>query len=224
MSVAVCLSGHLGTFEKTAASFMERIVAPHLCDVFVSVWDRGVVTDAETIKKLYNPKSYELVSVDIVNFKDLAATFQHCGQAASIMYRLELDLQDLYLVNRACNLKLQYERDNGIRYDHTIRFRPDLYCTEQYSCGWPDKQIFVPDIGQSFFDGINSDVAIGSSDCMDQYSQCFDALTGYAVPAQSSEALLKHHLTVNNITYSKRRIPYGMIRQDGSYVQQTLER
>jgi len=39
MKIAICLSGHLRTFDKTFRSIKEKLLDVYDCDVFISTWN-----------------------------------------------------------------------------------------------------------------------------------------------------------------------------------------
>lgn len=144
MKVAVCLSGHLRTFDKTHQSVLDQLLNKYNCDVFVSTWtnlgnafayhanykDGADKTDPiisqEKIIEMYKPISIHMDNAD----------------TEPVSNQLKKDYNEIRTQNRAhmaqimcmlykiwdCNeLKKAQEEKGGFKYDVVVRLRFDVY-------------------------------------------------------------------------------------------------
>lgn len=217
IKVAVCISGYLRTFTKTYESWKKMLFDKYDCDVFIHtwstlgcpprdihrMWDKRIYkTKTQSllaeINKLYNPK--DIVIQDNKSWicpKEIAK-FKGAGHDTP-------SITSMYYKIKACNdLKINYENKNNFKYDFVIRLRADL---ELNSLSFPEeKGIFLP---QEFgFGGYCDQIAIGSSEIMDTYSNLYSNLESYLIKGANicPEHLLKYHLDKSNI--SPRMMPF----------------
>lgn len=136
MKIAVLLFGHLRTFEYCAEHLKANILDKYDCDVFMHTWD---TIDSQTtswdhkqdvnleidesikekIKQFYCPKELIIEHQDINN--EQIITFEN-GKTISIN-GINYMWQSL---NKANNLKKEYEAKNNITYDYVLVTRPDV--------------------------------------------------------------------------------------------------
>lgn len=226
VKTALCISGHLRTFEDNYQSVKNNILDKLDCDVFIHTWDiMGLsyrFTDAslyavetrrlaERIKNLYNPKKFVM---------EQTKTFI----ATPLMHARQLDHRDIpgilsmFYKIEACNqLKIDYENENNFKYDCVIRFRGDLYM----ETGLPIdsttnlNHLFIPVFGN--FGGVCDQFAYGSSSIMDTYASLYSNITKYmqAGAPMNPERLLQFHVDVNKLPIHKVHVKYLIKRANG---------
>lgn len=138
--VALCLSGHLRTYEKTHQSVRNQLLNKYNCDVFISTWENlgnkkyavndlspeGEIVDTEIIKKIYNPVSIIMDDADTESTSNKLKK-EYEGKLlgnGDKMSQLMVMLYKIWDVNR---LKKEHELKNKFKYDVVIRSRFDVY-------------------------------------------------------------------------------------------------
>jgi SAM-dependent methyltransferase len=226
VKTALCISGHLRTFEDNYQSVKTHILDKLDCDVFIHTWDiMGLsyrFTDgslyaietqrlAERIKQLYNPKKMVM---------EPAQTFK----ASPLMHARQLDHRDIpgilsmYYKIEACNkLKSEYEKEQNFKYDCVIRFRGDLYMESDLPIDNITNlnYLFVPIFGN--FGGVCDQFAYGSSDIMNVYSSLYSNINKYMESGapMHPERLLQFHVDVNKLPLAKVNVRYLIKRANG---------
>ena len=149
--LAIQLSGHLRTFDKTYESFYKNVILPneekgYEIDVFVHTWDeleyrtpqwhskgcewvRGKKLNKDEIRKFlekYEPKKYEItpqLKTDIdVSFDEFT------GGETSFLNVINV----YYTKFRVNELRLEYEKEHNIKYDWVINSRPDIFYINKF--------------------------------------------------------------------------------------------
>lgn len=140
MKIAICLSGHLRTYEKTYQSIYDQLLNKYDCDIFISTWknlgnikfaggndtEKSEFVDIETIKKIYNPIS---IVMDDAETESISNKLKKEYEGLKLgngdkMSQLMIMMYKIWDVNR---LKREYEEKNNLRYDVVIRGRFDVY-------------------------------------------------------------------------------------------------
>ena len=244
MKTALCISGHLRTFNYTYSSILENIIEPLNCDVFIHTWNvLGAPTGKnigdinkqndktlnylDLIDKTYAPKliSIENGTSKLTEFiKETSDIKVPSDEQQYVMTHIGLHISMFYSLFAANNLKKEYENITG-KYDLVIRLRPDLHFYEKLTFDrFEDKNsIYVPEIATYTNDGLNDQVAIGSSELMDKYCDIYNEVQNYYRHHKCTarpESMIKYHLDNNKINYIKSDIKYDMWRLDGSVLRQ----
>jgi SAM-dependent methyltransferase len=243
--VAVCLSGHLRTFDRTYKSLMDNLVNPLSADVFIHTWETigsqnsKVGSDRHTsavstnsrlkdINSFYNPKKINIENFDKKYFIDLGNKVSIAeSDKIYVANHLGYHFAMFYSIKKANDLKIQAESENGFKYDYVIRIRPDIFLETKLNDSFFPAQkncIVTPIIAQYHSDGINDQIAIGSSESMDKYCSLFNNKLQYCQDRVSSirpESLLRYHTSKNEISIEKRNIQYLIIRVDGTILKQS---
>jgi 2-polyprenyl-3-methyl-5-hydroxy-6-metoxy-1,4-benzoquinol methylase len=226
LKVAICISGHLRTFENNYQSLKDNILSKYDCDVFIHTWDilgsSYRFTDSklhllntakyiEKIESFYNPKKLIIEPFKYFELNNLmkqrAVPGRDAGGTISMYYKIE-----------ACNnLKKDYEKENNIIYDCVIRFRSDLHIEQPLPLDANTNLtcLHVPLHGN--FGGINDQLAYGSSSVMDTYSSLYSNLENLlqAGANLNPEKLLLAHINYNNLPIVKDYIKYNIRRANG---------
>src|SRR5258708_4664367 len=131
MKVALCLSGHLRTYDKTYESIYEQLYHKYDVDTFISTWKNlgnkkfasedpsapvDTIVDVEIIKKIYNPISIIMddAEIDPVSNK-LKKEYESIKlRNGDKMSQLMVMLYKIWDANR---LKKEYEEKNNFKYD-----------------------------------------------------------------------------------------------------------
>lgn len=192
MKIALCLSGHLRTFEQTQNSLSQFILKKYNPDIFIHTWDKlGFACNYKSdrflhdtsnklsqIERLYRPKKIIVESSKFIEQLKLEADEyaphlkhapKHVGHMASMFYKIY-----------ACNeLRKNFELENNCKYDCIIRSRPDLMFSKQlYLPNLEDNAVWIPQFISG--DGWYTDqFAVANSDSMDLYSSLYFDMQEY---------------------------------------------
>lgn len=192
MKIALCLSGHLRTFEKTYSSLYKNILNVYNPDIFIHTWDKlGFACNYKTdkdlnstydkqniINKLYNPKNIIIESSSFVEeLKEHGNQYaphlrnepKHVGHMASMFYKIY-----------ACNeIRKQFELQNPVKYDYIIRSRADLVFNNSLTLPpIEENTVWIPKhiSGEGWY---TDQFSIGNSDSMDLYSSLYFDIPEY---------------------------------------------
>ena len=148
LRVAVCISGYLRTFERTAPSFVKNVLEPLNADLFIYAPNKKGVSWASAKKKHSSIISQEDLDSDSLSLEKIekhypANRIKKCvlwDYDQSIFkndyydqnpktidgrdYRRTLSM--FYHIEKCNNLKTEYEKENNFEYDIVIRTRSDL--------------------------------------------------------------------------------------------------
>lgn len=226
LKTALCISGHMRTFESNFPSIQEHILSQLNCDVFIHTWDTlglsyrpldGNLQKTNDIElyqkltKLFNPKKIIIEPKKEFPITHLMRTRLEPGRDVhgmlSMFYKIE-----------ACNsLKKEYETLNNIKYDLVIRFRGDI------SMGAPlpinktfnKNYLYVPNYGN--YGGLCDQLAFGSSEVMDKYSSVYSNIQHHLETGAifNPEKILHYHILSLNIPISKLYIKFLLKRSNG---------
>ena len=193
MKIALCLSGHLRTFEQTQNSLSQFILKKYNPDIFIHTWDKlGFACNYKSdrflhdtsnklsqIERLYRPKKIIVESSKFIEQLKLEADEyaphlkhapKHVGHMASMFYKIY-----------ACNeLRKIFELETGNFYDYIIRCRADLLFENILSLPEPIEKniVLIP----GFISGAGwytDQFAFGDSDSMDIYSSLYFDIPDY---------------------------------------------
>lgn len=223
MQVAVCISGHLRSFELTWKSLQKFIISPLKADVFIHTWNmvgHSPHIDAETIylktnsvlnkiMSYYNPKQIIIEPLNKVQGEEFRQYL--------IDERNPVGVTNMfYKIYKADQLRQNYHS----KYDLVIRVRPDLMFNSPINMQHVTEAIkenclFLPSFGH--FTGFNDQFAFGSSEAMSFYSNCYNELSKLAPKTPFvPERLLKTYLLDNKISIKFTPIDYNLIRANGT--------
>lgn len=222
---AICLSGHLRTFEKTINSFKRAFEPLKNYDVFIHTWDnlgfdpsRGDIGLAnintnnlrQKINEVYNPKVLTIdpyLNQNGDKYRFAASGVRDPGFVLGMFYSLK----------QANLLKKNWEKSNNFKYDLVIRARADIIYDNQFSV--QDilnlDSICIPNHGWS---GMNDQFAFSNSKFMDIYSMCYDYIDDYIMNMHVSfhpETIIKRHLEFFNLPIRFTNNQFGILRGNG---------
>src|ERR1039457_6129089 len=188
-SIALCLSGHFRSYEKTFDTLQKSIIGPFNPDIFIFSWEnlgfdgvRGdghlskTTLDIKKINKLYNPKK-----ILIEPSKNWNAT-KYISRMGSGLRHPEILFGMFYGVYKSNQLKISFENENNFCYDIVIRVRPDIYFENSLNIDELKKcqespSIYFPKFGN--YSGLNDQFCFGSSSEMNLYSELYNNLDKY---------------------------------------------
>jgi SAM-dependent methyltransferase len=226
VKTALCISGHLRTFEENFQSIKNNILDRLDCDVFIHTWDiLGLsyrFTDAELhntetglllnkIKQLYNPRKIVIEKTKNFPVKPIM-------QARLIDHRDIPGILSMYYKVEACNdLKREYEKEHGFTYDCVIRFRGDLYAEQPIPIDERTNlnYLYLPAFGN--FGGACDQFAFGNSSVMDKYSTLYSNMEVHlhnGAPFHP-EKLLLYHIEKQGLPIAKVNFKYVIKRANG---------
>ncbi len=245
MKFALCLSGNLRTFNDVF-QHMKTTILDHLdCDVFIHTWDSiGSQSeknggDIEYNKKAIKSTKYLQFLRDTYKPKkiliepDKSHTFigmtNHINvpedQKIFVVKHLGYHVSMFYSIFMSNQIRKQYENSSGIKYDRIIRCRPDIRFGTVFNENMfndPNK-LYLPIIGTYCNNGLNDQVAIGSNNVIDVYSNLYNNIVKYLedkVTTMRPESLIKYHLDKNYVNYERINIDYDIYRLNGEILRQ----
>lgn len=241
MRTAICFSGHLRSFDTTFNYLKDTVIRPMNADVFIHTWDtigslqnrhkgdgdaEHFKINLEHVKRTANPVS---MSVETESNKFIEATSHISIPEEDKMYiagHIGFHVGMFYSIFKANQLKCDYEKLNNFTYDRVIRFRPDIRMGTTFNPKmFPDNnKLYIPEIGKYTEEGMNDQVAVGSSKTIDIYSNTYNNIIEYYsnhVTVLRPEMILKHHLTKNQVIIQDVNIVYDIYRFDGSILRQS---
>ena len=199
MKIALCFSAHLREYKRYLpninACFIKPLSEYGAVDCFVHTWNtlgpkyswhtygNGtggldiIPVSADEIKEAFNPKisiieDYEKTKPTLLlkNFTEKIPTIPALYQEGILSC-----VCTFYKIYQCNEIKKQFELENNFKYDMVIRLRPDMnYTNIDFKTLDYKNNIYVPYIyGEICYDHL----AIGSSENIDKYANCFNYLT-----------------------------------------------
>ena len=225
LKIALCISGHMRTFEETFPSIQKYILSDLDCDVFIHTWDtlglsyrpldnnlnKKYQNLQDNLNKLFRPKKIIIEPRKEFMISNIMRTKLEPGRdihgMLSMFYKIE-----------ACNdLKKEYEADNNIKYDIVIRFRSDLLMGSPLPINKNFKEnfLYIPMYGN--FGGLCDQFAFGSSEVMDKYSSIFSNIENHLNNGAvfNPEKLLNFHVNAMKLLVHKEHVKYVIKRSNG---------
>jgi hypothetical protein len=163
MKIALCLSGHFRTFQKTHGHFLRHVLIPLMkrgeVDTFISTWrtlypKRGWYQPKELppnydddlnipeVQRIYAPKRFIVEDFDGMRHTFFKRNFSknECAEPKIWDGQMLYSTPMFYKILSANALKCQHEEEKKFTYDLVIRIRPD--------------QIFQGDINEDIFNDL----------------------------------------------------------------------
>ncbi|TQR58594.1 hypothetical protein [Campylobacter troglodytis] len=152
--LAIQLYGYLHSFESCLESFFANLVKPienvgFEVDIFMYSWDfvedvkvslsgekdiAPTAMPSKTSSKDYLTKLYKLKGIDIMpqpTHKDSEKFVKmRCPEKG---YKFQSTLSVYYSLQCVNNLRVDYEKQSGVKYDFVINTHPDLFFTDRFS-------------------------------------------------------------------------------------------
>lgn len=224
--IALCISGHLRTFESNYRTVKQHVLDKFDCDVFIHTWDTlGVshragdsnlhITETkkvlDLVHKLYNPK--KIVIEPTKHFTVTPLMHQRSHENRDLAGILSM----FYKVEECNKLKNEYQEEHKVKYDYVVRFRGDLWLEESLPLDYRNNvnHLYLPVYGN--FGGACDQIAFSNPTIMDKYSTLYSNIEKYLKLGcpMNPEKLLLFHLESQNIPISKVHIRYVIRRANG---------
>ena len=209
MRVAVCVSGSLRQFKSCYENLVENLfsVDGYEYDFFLSSWDSKIrhhkvdFEDEGTFEEainLYKPKkyNYEIYNNtkrnEIASFCGLTEHQRKYGGSKSLKRQFKNKktggwyahnyVGQLYNIYKANELKKDYEKENGFKYDLSMRIRYDAWVTrgkltKAICSNIKEKEVIVSEYlwqnKEPWKSGPDDKFAIGTSESMDVFSSMY---------------------------------------------------
>lgn len=226
LKTALCISGHLRTFEENFDSVRVNILEKMDCDVFIHTWDKVGLAHRGLDAKYHNTETYKLVDKieKLYNPKKLVIEPSKAFLVSNLMQSRLIDRRDIpgtlsmfYKIEQCNNLKKEYEQENNFTYDCVIRFRGDLFVENPLPVDTFTNlnTVFFSNYGH--FGGISDQFAYGNSSIMDIYSSLYSNIQKYLEEGapMHPEKLMKYHIEASKLPYTKVNVRYVIRRANG---------
>ena len=222
--IAMCFSGQARAVKYCFESISNNLLAPlGKVDIFIHSW---------FIDPLERNK-FDIFHLNIIDasldeyvemYRPVASLFEDFERSTYFRFNNMKERIRImfYSMNRANELKSQYELDQGFKYDYVIRGRTDLFLRKPIipeQLYWlDDNSVLIP----SGFDfgGINDQMAIGTSLAIDKYASIHKMLDRYLLDdgqQYDPERLMKHHLEREGFGIRRIDFDYGIIKKKMKY-------
>ena len=181
MKVAIQIFGHLRSYKKCYKALHKHLISKYDCDVFMHTWSltnhstktwhknickaKPVYGKEDYLKKIYNLKS---LKIEEQKQEDL-------GKFISFKKEISiLGIKALFHTMKSVNdLRLNYEKQNKVKYDFVIMVRPDILLKTDFQIDdfikEVDKELInksVFTIGFPIFNTLNYFQTIGATDVL----------------------------------------------------------
>jgi len=233
MRIAICFSGFARTYKKCMeAQFRYLLHSPSIYnyDIFISTWNKlGHASnwqhsidlkddlDIENITTIYSPKS---IKIDNVEEKlGIKTTLPLESQVVpGIVPSRSLSM--FYKIKQCNELRLAYEKSEGIQYDLVVRIRLDVILHEKLDwSSFCKNTLHVSHsdwlgVGDQGSHVINDTFGFGTPHVMNVYASTYDnvevlCLAGYSY---HPETILKANMDYHNIPVKKQNFISTIIR------------
>lgn len=241
MKVALCMSGHVRYFNKLSQNFVAAF-KKYNPDLFFHSWENAGYQKRNSGYKHETSKCADLSFISVLNENGIVPRSMIFENEAIGMkfinaekYKQQVSVPNenilsMYRKIMLCNnLKSEYEKQIGFKYDIVIKCRPDL----MFNSDIPDQEledclksniVYVPCKGlqhPEYRRQINDHFAFGNSFSMDYYSNLYNQIDAYYnenVPVPPlvndycgihAETLLNFHMNKNpNIVLKETKTKY----------------
>jgi len=219
-TIALCLSGQIRSFDLVKKSLADRLLSKYEIDIFCHFWHRYDGISYQSYFHLENPemgtdgtnygKFNDYKIEDIVSFlkpKSLKYEFPSIPENSKSM---------LYSVRESNNLKTEYEKLKGFKYDIVIKSRYDLFYERDINLLETIDNVVYTINRPGGKGGINDWFVYGKSDemsiFMDTYSTFEDS---NRVKDPCPESLYLEQIRNHNINHRYINRDFVVMRADG---------
>jgi hypothetical protein len=233
MKTALCLSGHIRSYKSAYKIMFDKIIQPLNCDIFIHTWDTEGFDVVRGDQHLMDTNVDENELKDFYQAKDVAVekmkifdTDKYQGRLGPGTRNKNTVISMFDGIKQSNDLKSSYEISNNIKYDITIRARPDLLINH-FDCQFLNDNkngIYFPKAGN--YHGLNDQFAFGKSEYIDFYSDFYSNLDHFfnlGCPWHP-ESIVKFGMVQNKIPILRSNIKYGILRANGDIFYNAQER
>ena len=221
MKKAICLSGHLRTYQKTSRVTLENI-GGHDSDIFISTWDttappsnwrnskEKVESTDDHLNKLMEIYQPKLLEVEV--FDDFKRNYADDLKRKKLFDSVE---PMMYKIWRSNQLRIEYQKIKNLKYDFIVRLRFDLLVDKKIEYINLDNKLSVLPCHRA--ERISDIFSIAPPEIMDSYCDAYNHLGEFLQTTQSlycAEALLNWHLKRNGIPVSLLKARINLIREN----------
>jgi hypothetical protein len=232
------------TFKNCYGSLEENIIKKLNPDIFLHTWSEvGSSTKSngksqysrvseKELQDLYGAKKIVIEDFDVNYFeeKDGVNVPDELKKAEPVHYKGSIPM--FYKIYYCDQLRVDYEKRIGTKYDFVIRIRPDLFINEPI----PDYVFKDPNLLWNPIILINPQtqvcdkIAVGGCDVMKYYSGVWPKLNEYWQNPLGNgewkdhrvgERLMKHHFEISNFQYNYFFLDAGLMRNDKTILKST---
>lgn len=207
--IALCLSGHMRTYQSCANNLYEKLLNKNNCDIFIHTWE-DKKTNWNDVVKLYNPKN-----ICIEQQKQFIDKFPRDYNTPHGIINNTFRISMFYKIYKCNELKIEYENFLNKQYKYVIRTRPDIVLSRSLNVNDLDPNIlYIPTIGHDVW--LDDKFAISSSKNIDLYSSIFLRMDdiynqeGLLHP----ESILKQHCEKFNLPILQLSTKAGLLRSN----------
>jgi len=247
MKIALCLSGQPRNLQANIPHLIDGLIIPSgITDIFIHTWyDESLIGqnfhtaqpghlgsigkwEEDTIEKLKSLSPISIVHEPDKSFDELSHLVD---LPSAIQKRLA---SNTYSVERANDLKTQYEIDNNFKYDLVIKTRIDCRYFKPHNIvnfledDW-ESYLHVPEMYQYMrvndsypittggsYGSLSDTFAFGTSDVIDKFSSVFsnfEYIYSQIIPYQYGECYFGYHTRYHhNIPIRLKQIEYVLHR------------
>lgn len=244
MRIAICLSGHVRSYQTTHPHFVEALINPnagHQIDIFLSTW-----SNIDAIISGHNFRVRAIPPQVPINLDDILARYRpvkyHIDEAIDLSHVRDFDIYKLnmrpgtipiaifsmfYKMGHADKLRQQYQEEHGFTYDAVVRTRFDLIYPRPFILTEFDLNfLHLPSMIEGVYRPVcewcgrawrNDKFAIASAENMRRYALLHDYMNQMwddGVPMQP-EVMLHEHLVRQNVPYAELGHELTIIRNWG---------
>ena len=177
MKISLCLSGLCRTWKKTYPH-LKKILDKYDVDIFIHTWYEESPNEQNELLSVYDPKKICLDKNNcIVLKKEYERADAHGVANKNSTYKNIFSMYKSIFISNC--LKMQFEAENGFKYDWTIRMRFDYLLNLDINfCDTDNNFLYVPNQhashgfnrGEEFPVLICDQFAFSKSSIMDMYS------------------------------------------------------
>lgn len=226
MKVALCLSGHLRSYDKAFQSLRASILEVCNPDVFIFTYDKigfdksdrgdshliNKNTDQNHLNQLYH---FKKILIEKIKVFDTKKYLSRLGSGV----RNPSTIPGMYNgIKKANDLKSEYEQEHNFKYDLVIRARFDSYFTnqlDQNEFGQINSGILFPNFGS--YSGLNDQFFFGNSDNMNTICNTYNHLDSFFDQGMlfHAETALKYSVNYFKIPILRTNIQFDLLRANG---------
>lgn len=139
MKIAILLFGHLRNFETCADSLSQHVLSKYDCDVFMHTWDERDAKTKSWHTQICESVALDEATIDLVKqkYNPTKILIEHQEKYADEQIIPSAFIKDynystapihfmFYSMNKANELRKNYEKDFNVAYDYVLVTRPDI--------------------------------------------------------------------------------------------------
>lgn len=232
MKIALCMSGHIRTFDKTYQSWYDNLISQYNTDLYLHLWDSVGPKDMSQHNldfksgvdqsNMFNVENFVKTYGTSVNYSLFVESYDVHYQKFSdraVSWYEQRDKQGLRTIDRPlanfsmyykwykCNELIEYKD-----YDLVIRTRPDIALNSRLpiECFVDSSQMYIPVAGSWGGDEISDYMTIGTQEQITKFCDLYNNLDEMYECAVANGDFTK-------VLYPHRMFHFWMERQNLNY-------